>query len=173
MPDELAPPRKSVELEDPGAKELADESSDEHFSDASEGAGQIRRSDATSPIPITRVERVDDEPSHGEVPGTDAYQKRAQDAVPDEVEIIPDGLRSRSTSRVSISDRPLTPGGADRPLTPGGSPIPKTVVERIDDQPAHGEVPGTHAHQLRLADAEPDVIVKIPQPPARKDQGLP
>lgn len=150
----------------------SDESSDEHFSDASEGhASQIRRSDATSPIPITRVERVDDEPAHGEVPGTEAYHKRTQDAVPDEVEIIPDGLRSRSTSRVSMSDRPLTPGGADRPLTPGGSPIPKTVVERIDDQPSHGEVPGTHAHQLRLADAEPDVIIKIPQPPEKKSQG--
>ncbi|KAF2128036.1 hypothetical protein P153DRAFT_432445 [Dothidotthia symphoricarpi CBS 119687] len=174
MTDELAPPRKSVELEDPGARELVEESSDEHFSDASEGrAGQIRRSDATSPIPITRVERVDDEPSHGEVPGTDAYQKRTQDAVPDEVEIIPDGLRSRSTSRVSMSDRPLTPGGADRPLTPGGTPIPKTVVERIDDEPSHGEVPGTLAHQLRLADAEPDVIVKVPQPTARKSQGSP
>jgi hypothetical protein len=43
------------------------ESSDEHFSDASEG--QPKRSNATSPIPITRVERVDDEPAHGEVPG--------------------------------------------------------------------------------------------------------
>ncbi|KAK1908199.1 hypothetical protein P3342_013519 [Pyrenophora teres f. teres] len=47
MPDELAPPRKSIELEDPGAKELA-ESSDEHFSDASEG--QARRSTLTSPF---------------------------------------------------------------------------------------------------------------------------
>jgi hypothetical protein len=109
------------------------------------------------------VERVDDEPAHGEVPGTDAYNKRAQDAVPDEVEIVPDGSRSRSTSRVSTGDRPLTPGG---------SPIPKTMVEMIDpDKPSYGDVPGTHAHQLRLADAEPDVIVKAPQPPQRKNQG--
>jgi hypothetical protein len=131
----------------------ADEvSSDEHFSDASEG--QASRNEATSPIPITRVERVDDEPAHGEVPGTDAYNKRTQDAVPDEVEIVPDGSRSRSASHVSNSD------------------IPKTIVEKIDpDQPSYGDVPGTHAHQLRLADAEPDVIVKAPEPPQRKSEG--
>jgi hypothetical protein len=142
----------------------AESSSDEHFSDASEGrALQNTRNEATSPIPITRVERVDDEPSHGEVPGTDAYKMRTQDAVPDEVEIVPDGLRSRSTSRVSISDRPVTPGG---------TPIPKTVVEKIDpDQPGYGDVPGTEAHKLRLADAEPDVILKAPQPPQRDNQG--
>ncbi|KAF2622981.1 hypothetical protein BU25DRAFT_350991 [Macroventuria anomochaeta] len=156
MANELAPPRKSVELEDPGAKELVD-SENEHFSDASEG--RQSRAEATSPIPITRVERVDDEPAHGEVPGTAAYKMRTQDAVPDEVEIVPDGQRSRSTSRVSASDRPLTPGG---------TPIPKTVVEKIDpDQPGHGDVPGTLAHQQRLADAAPDVIVKAPEPPKR------
>ena len=49
----------------------AESSSDEHFSDASEGRpGQPDRSEATSPIPVTRVERVDDQPSYGEVPGT-------------------------------------------------------------------------------------------------------
>jgi hypothetical protein len=140
----------------------ADEASgDEHFSDASEG--HASRNEATSPIPITRVERVDDEPAHGEVPGTDAYNKRTQDAVPDEVEIVPDGSRSRSASHVSMGDRPLTPGG---------TPVPKTVVEKIDpDQPSYGDVPGTHAHSLRLADAEPDVIVKAPQPPQRKTEG--
>jgi len=160
--DELAPPRKSVELEDPGAHELAESSSDEHFSDASEGRKMPLRGDdrsnATSPIPMTRVERVDDEPSYGEVPGTDAYKKRTQDAVPDEVEIVPDGTRSRSTSRLRAEDRPVTPGG---------SPVPKTVVEKIDDAPAHGEVPGTIAHQVRAADAVPDVILKVPQPPER------
>jgi hypothetical protein len=146
---------------DPWLNAYAEEaSSDEHFSDASEG--HASRNEATSPIPITRVERVDDAPAHGEVPGTDAYKKRTQDAVPDEVEIVPEGSRSRSTSRVSVSDRPLTPGG---------TAVPKTIVEKIDpDQPSYGDVPGTHAHQLRLADAAPDIIVKAPEPP-RKSQG--
>ena len=138
---------------------LGAESSDEHFSDASEG--RRGKSYPASPIPITRVERVDDSPAHGEVPGTDAYHMRTQDAVPDEVEIVPEGARSRSSSRLSSSDRP--------PLTPGGTPIPRTVVEKIDpDQPGYGDVPGTTAHQLRLADAEPDIIVKAPEPPQRK-----
>jgi len=137
------------------------ESSDEHFSDASEG--QPRRSTVTSPIPITRVERVDDEPAHGEVPGTDAYNMRTQDAVPDEVEIVPEGMRSRSASRVSSSDRPITPGG---------TPIPKTIVEKIDpDQPSYGDVPGTEAHQQRLADAAPDVVVRAPEEAQSSNQG--
>ncbi|KAF2450873.1 hypothetical protein P171DRAFT_503658 [Karstenula rhodostoma CBS 690.94] len=164
MADELAPPRKSTELEDSGTKDLGN---DEHFSDASEGRlEKPDRSTATSPIPVTRVERVDDEPSYGEVPGTDAYNKRTQDAVPDEVEIVPEGQRSRSASRVSISDRPYTPGGTQ---------IPKTVVEKIDpDAPSHGDVPGTLAHGLRAADAVPDIVLKAPEPPEKKpEEGTP
>ncbi|OAG05902.1 uncharacterized protein CC84DRAFT_1119428 [Paraphaeosphaeria sporulosa] len=170
MADELAPPRKSTELEDSGTKDLgkpAESSSDEHFSDASEGrVEKPDRSTATSPIPVTRVERVDDEPSYGEVPGTEAYNKRTQDAVPDEVEIVPEGQRSRSASRVSISDRPYTPGGTQ---------IPKTVVEKIDpDTPSHGDVPGTLAHDLRAADAVPDIVLKAPEPPEKApEEGTP
>lgn len=109
------------------------------------------------------MERVDDEPSYGEVPGTEAYNKRTQDAVPDEVEIVPEGQRSRSASRVSISDRPYTPGGTH---------IPKTVVEKIDpDTPSHGDVPGTLAHELRAADAVPDIVLKAPEPPEKKPEG--
>lgn len=146
----------------------AESESDEHFSDASEGRNKQAQpapnpGDA-SPIPITRVERVDDEPSYGEVPGTDAYKMRVQDAVPDEVEVVPEGNRSRSTSRVSNSDRPITPGG---------TPIPKTVVEKVDPaQPSHGDVPGTHAYELRAADAIPDVILKAPEPPNKSAEGM-
>lgn len=143
---------------------ILESSSDEHFSDASEGrAGQTGRSNVTSPIPTTRVERVDDEPSYGEVPGTEAYKKRVQDAVPDEVEVVPEGSRSRSASRVGLGDRPYTPGG---------TPVPKTVVEKVDpEQPSYGDVPGTHAYEVRAADAVPDVVVKVPQPPERKPEG--
>jgi len=143
---------------------LLESSSDEHFSDASEGrTGQVDRSNANSPIPVTRVERVDDQPSYGEVPGTDAYQKRTQDAVPDEVEIVPEGSRSRSTSRVSSSDRPYTPGG---------TPVPKTVVEKLDPEvPSYGDVPGTQAYEARAADAIPDIVLKAPQPPEKKPEG--
>lgn len=97
------------------------------------------------------------------MPGTDAYSKRVQDAVPDEVEVVPEGQRSRSASRVSA---------ADLPYTPGGTPVPKTVVEKVDpDTPSHGEVPGTDAYKIRRADAVPDVILKAPEPPQRKTEG--
>jgi hypothetical protein len=73
---------------------------------------------------------------------------REQDAVPDEIEIVPEGKRSRSTSSVGLS-------------TPGGQPIPLTVVEKIDPEiPTYGEVPGTEAHEKRLADAVPDLVVR-------------
>lgn len=125
--------------------------------DASEGQiGPIGPSRAgnESPIPKTRVEKVDDEPSHGEVPGTAAYKLRTKDAVPDEVEIVPDGQRSRSSSWL----RP-----EDRPSTPGGTPVPRIVAEKIDPtKPAYGDVPGTAAYELRKADARPDEIVRSP-----------
>lgn len=137
------------------------ESSDDHFSDAEEAHKVL--SPPMSPIPVTRVERVDDFPAYGEVPGTAAYEIRTQDAVPDELEIIPDGQRSRSTSRLSESDRPLTPGG---------TPVPKMIVERVDDKPAHGEVPGTAAYDMRKADAEPDEIRQAPQEASQTLEGM-
>ncbi|KAF4542381.1 uncharacterized protein LTHEOB_7573 [Lasiodiplodia theobromae] len=157
---ELEPPRKSVELQDAGAHELESSEGEDHFSDASEGhKSTADRSSAASPVPLTRVEKIDDQPSYGEVPGTPAYKMRMQDAVPDEVEIVPEGGRSRSTSRLSASDRPTTP------LSPGGTPIPKTVVEKVDDEPSYGEVPGTVAYESHQADAVPDLILKAPEPP--------
>ena len=76
---------------------------------------------------------------------------------------MPEGARSRSASRLSASDRPLTPGG---------TVIPKTVVEKVDpDTPSYGDVPGTHAHELRAADAIPDVVLKAPEPPQRNKPG--
>ena len=128
------------------------ESSDDHFSDASEGGRQSTGSVAS--IPVTRVERVDDQPSHGEVPGTAAYKQRTQDAVPDEVEIVPEGQRSRSSSLAVGGGRPSTP------RSPGGTPVPRTIVEKVEpDHPSHGEVPGTAAFDMRKADAEPDEVV--------------
>ena len=40
----------------------------------------------TVPIPRTVVTRVDSTPSHGEIPGTDAYKIRTEDAEPDIIE---------------------------------------------------------------------------------------
>lgn len=128
------------------------ESSDEHFSDASEG----RIGNSSSPIPTTRVERVDDQPAHGEVPGTAAYKMRTQDAVPDELEVVLEGQRSRSASQVFRDQN-------RRPSTPGSPAVPKLVVEKVEpEKPSHGEVPGTEAYEMRKADATPDEVITSP-----------
>jgi hypothetical protein len=130
-----------------------EEEEEDHFSDASEGRSDSRSlnaSRAASPVPRTRVEKVDDEPRHGEVPGTPAYSQRGQDAVPDEMEVVPEGSRSRSSSRV------------ESPVTPGGTPIPQTIVSKVDEAPSHGDVPGTSAYDQRKADAVPDIVLKTP-----------
>lgn len=81
---------------------------------------------------------------------------RSQDAVPDELEIIPDGEKSRPYSRANDKDRNTAREG---------SPIPITVVQKLDPtSPSHGEVPGTTAYSVRAADAAPDVITKIRDP---------
>ena len=131
---------------------------DEHFSDASEGQKRPNSrppsplsSRNTSPVPRTRVERVDDEPRHGEVPGSPSYDMRRQDAVPDELEIVPEGRLSKRNSSNSL--RP--------PPSPEGTPVPLTVVEKVDPAaPSHGEVPGTAAYEQRQADAAPDLVFK-------------
>ncbi|KAM0719806.1 hypothetical protein Q7P37_003940 [Cladosporium fusiforme] len=175
----LQPPQKVSE--DPGAHELegihptilqslpdktrladtTQESSDDHFSSASEG--DAIRPESASSNPIMRVERVDDQPAHGEVPGTEAYNQRRLDFVPDEVEVVPDGQRSRSnTTRSRAASNLSTNSGSN-------SPIPRTVVERVDSRPAHGEVDGTPAKELRMADAEPDEIKLVPQSEGREE----
>lgn len=110
---------------------------------------------------------MDDQALHGEVPGTPAYSLRLQDAVPDEIEIVPEGRRSRSSTTTSQSrGRGLSSasaGGRDsRAQTPGGTPIPKTVVEKVDFTPSYGEVDGTPAKDMRMADAMPDEVRKAP-----------
>lgn len=109
----------------------ASSESDDAFSDARSAAGSRG---TASPIPKTRVEKVDDEPSYGEVPGTEAYRKREGDAEPDEVAVV--------------SELPSSIAGFEN--------IPKTVVEE-----APGD-PGPHSaefERMREADAKPDVVL--------------
>ena len=72
--------------------------------------------------------------------------------MPDEIEVIPEGSRSRSQSTT------------DRPSFPEGSPVPRTMVERVDpERPSHGDVPGTDAYEQRKADAVPDLVRTAPE----------
>lgn len=146
----LEPPARGRTSFDAGAHELEESSdSDEHFSDAQSAPASA--SGHISPvIPHTRVEKVDDEPSYGEEPGTEAYRLREQDASPDEIEVI----HEKKDSYI-----PQTP--SPRPTTPGGQPIPITIVEKVDPSEAsYGDVPGTLAHEKRLADAVPDLVIR-------------
>lgn len=142
-----------------GGADAVSESSDDHFSSASEGTpsnpNRLSTEGSQSPIPITRVERVDDKAAYGEEPGTPAYAMRTADAVPDEVEVVPEGRRARSgTQSRSRSHSNLSV--SSRPETPGGSPVPHIKVDRLDSKPAYGEVDGTAAKEMRESDAKPD-----------------
>lgn len=132
----------------------AESSDEEYFSDASEGRRRASRPQTpASPIPKTRVERVDDDPAYGEVPGTPAYDKRTQDAVPDEVEVVPEGRLSKRSSQY-----------LEAPTTPGGSVIPRTVVEKIDpSSSSYGDEPGTTGYKHRKMDSIPDLVLKAPE----------
>ncbi|OAX82669.1 hypothetical protein ACJ72_02982 [Emergomyces africanus] len=148
----LEPPSKGAELEDTGAQPSSCESEEDHFSDASEGISPRRESRTSSPIPRTRVEKIDNSPSYGEIPGSPAYEKRELDAVPDEIEIIGNGPPSRPPS--SASTRATSPSNL--------APVPRTVIEKIDpSSPSYGEEPGTHAYEAHKADSAPDMILKF------------
>ena len=87
------------------------------------------------------------------MPGSPAYEKRREDAVPDELEIVPEGRLSKRSSTQFLEPA----------ASPGGMVIPRTVVEKIDpSSPSYGDVPGTEAYEKRLADAAPDLVLKSP-----------
>lgn len=125
--------------------------SDDSFTDAQSQTRSRSQSRPESPIPITRVERVDHNAAYGEVPGTDAYQMRTEDAQPDEIAFIPDDKKLDSAP----------PSGA---VSPGGQPIPKTVVEEVPASPVMEGLSrrGTlHSHKRNPSDAMPDLVLQV------------
>lgn len=78
---------------------------------------------------------------------------RMQDAVPDELEIIPDGEKSKHASGVASQNS--SPAGVS-------IPVPKTVVQAVDPiSPGHGDAPRIIARSTHKADAVPDVVVQV------------
>lgn len=103
-------------------------------------------------------------PAHGEVPGTAAYEQRLQDAEPDRI-----AYQSSKNTPTTTAAEDRAEASAREDL-PGGSPtipVPRTVITRVDSEPAHGEVPGTKAAAVRAADAEPDVLEKQADVPSK------
>ncbi|EOO01925.1 hypothetical protein UCRPA7_2556 [Phaeoacremonium minimum UCRPA7] len=122
---------------------LASSESEDHFSDAQSAPISSR----ASPIPKLRVEKVSDEPSYGEVPGTAAYKLREGDAEPDEIAIIPDAQNEESEENNGEEVK--------SPATPGGHPIPKTVVEESEDNSQSQ----SHPERRNRADPPPDLVL--------------
>lgn len=158
--DSLSPPEASV-TNDPGAHELGTNtltplrfsSSNQHDTESSESedhfsdAQSAPRSPTASPIPKLRVEKVSAEPSYGEVPGTEAYKMREEDATPDEIAIVTEGLKGES--EVQKDD-------IKSPSTPGGHPIPKTVVEESFGNSEEQ----SHPEKKYKADTPADLVLK-------------
>ncbi|KAK1752486.1 hypothetical protein QBC47DRAFT_363250 [Echria macrotheca] len=152
----LTPPSRT-NTEDPGAHELESDS-EEHFSDAQSAQSE---SHPASPIPRTRVEKVDDKPAYGEVPGTAAYQMREGDAAPDEIAYVPE----------ADAEGESTEAGKDPSPTPGGRPIPKTVVEEAPD--TEGSVTHPEIEKRHDSDPHPDVILKADGQKVVEDSSVP
>ena len=63
---------------------------------------------ADTPIPTTVITKVDSKPSHGEIPGTDAFDMRKGDAKPDVVEKKGDVSGERRSLLLVLSSEPMT-----------------------------------------------------------------
>lgn len=129
-----------------------DPESEDNFTDAQSQTRSRSHSRPESPIPITRVERVDHDAAYGEVPGTDAYEMRTEDARPDEIAFIPE-------DEDKLNSAP--PSGA---VSPGGHQIPKTVVEEVPASPVINSLSrrGTlSSHKRNPSDAMPDLVLQV------------
>ncbi|KAI5295049.1 hypothetical protein KEM52_002511 [Ascosphaera acerosa] len=156
----LEPPPVSRAPEDPEVAQSAQpQSQSQSRSQSRPGSpydNDTGRARSTTPVPRTRVERLDSEPSYGEAPGSPAYEKRRLDAVPDQVIVrsrsaSQDGRAGDSTAQLSAPPRP--------PSSTSLASVPRTVVEKVDTAtPSYGEDPTSPAYKARLADAAPDYI---------------
>ncbi|ROW18118.1 hypothetical protein VPNG_00152 [Cytospora leucostoma] len=137
--DSLSPPDRT-NTADPGARELDSSESEDHFSDAQSAPQSL----SASPIPRLRVEKTSNEPSYGEVPGTEAYKLRREDAEPDEIAVVPEEEKAVDEEKDEV------------PRTPGGRPIPRTVVEETSGNSESQ----SHPEKKYTADAPPDLVLK-------------
>ena len=111
--------------------------------------------------PVDPETRVEDSGAH-DLSSDDDHFSDAQSGISDSMSPrgVPLAVASLSISTATAGTDSLD--AEKQQQTPGGLPIPMTVVEKIDpDVPSHGEVPGTIAHDQRLADAVPDSVVAI------------
>lgn len=103
------------------------------------------------------------DPSYGEVPGTEAWLKRAEDAEPDEIALVPD---EREQARLAVLHAAAEARQAKSP------PVPITVVQETED------VAGSTTHKPsaewaahHAADAPPDLVLPPPSHAATGSDG--
>ena len=98
------------------------------------------------------VEKIDPaSPSHGDVPGTAAYEQRQADATPDVV------LKAPEPGQLPPVFSFPRESGEEEDKTSPDIPIPNLNITRVDSEPAHEEIRGTASYNQRRADAGADV----------------
>ncbi|KAG6038203.1 hypothetical protein E4U41_004455 [Claviceps citrina] len=141
-PEGLQPPPE-MNLADPGAHQLSEPESSDSEDQFTDAQSNPMTPHISSPIPRTRVERIDSTPAHGEVPGTEAYNQRLADAQPDEIAVANDVVEDDFEASVE-TPRQEVPITVFEPVQSGdgaSSPVPMRS-------------PGV--------DAEPDIVLQPP-----------
>ncbi|QPH01637.1 hypothetical protein C2857_005840 [Epichloe festucae Fl1] len=154
-PKGLEPPPE-MNKADPGAHQLSEpetSDSEDQFTDAQSNPMTPH---INSPIPKTRIEKIDSSPSHGEIPGTEAYKMREADAQPDEIAVEDDDTEeyskvSMETPRREVPITVLEPVQSDR----GGSPAPTSSPD-VDAKPDVVLEPTNNHEEITTSDAEKD-----------------
>ncbi|KAG5926424.1 hypothetical protein E4U42_003341 [Claviceps africana] len=139
---ELQPPPE-MNMADPGAHQLSEPESSDSEDQFTDAQSNPMTPHVTSPIPITRVEKVDSVPSYGEVPGTEAHDLRKADAQPDEIAVANDFMDEDLEASIE---------------TPRQE-VPITVLEPVRSDSLGSPVP-TRSPDVDV-DAKPDIVLEI------------
>lgn len=117
----------------------------------------------SSPVPKTRVEKVDNEPSYGQVPGTEAYGKREEDAMPDEIALPP-----------AATSPGLDQGSPTSDASSESHTAPKTIVsESAGSTGPHSEEFKESIEEAHRKDATPDVVTHADDTAEGSEKGVP
>ncbi|KAG6005641.1 hypothetical protein E4U43_000561 [Claviceps pusilla] len=159
-PGDLQPPPE-MNMADPGAHQLSEPESSDSEDQFTDAQSNPMTPHVTSPIPITRVEKVDSNPHYGEVPGTAAYNQRKADAQPDEIAVATDYMdedfeASAETPRQEVPITVLEPvqsvteGCAVSTTSPDVDAKPDIVLE-----PANDCDEATHDEEENIEEEDP------------------
>ncbi|MBE3045690.1 hypothetical protein IMZ48_24715 [Candidatus Bathyarchaeota archaeon] len=113
-------------------------------------------------VPITRVEKIDDEPSYGEVLGTEAHRKREEDAIPDVIALDPSAMPAG-----------LGPDSPTSDLYLESHTAPQTVVSECPGSTGpHSEEFKERIEEAHRKDATPDVVMQVDDAAEGSDKGV-